>query len=80
MTTTQQTIIDEQTATTIRVLPLGGTVWLVLRDREQIGRVEYGTLDSDGQYVGDDELLEALVRERYDIPVSVEIQISASGI
>lgn len=58
-----------------RVKPLGGTTWSVLRDTEEIGRVDYGTLDAEGQYVGDDDALEALVREQYDIPADAEIRI-----
>jgi len=59
----------------IQITAQGGTTFSVTLvdgdEREFLGRMEYGTLDADGQYEQDDDEIVEAAREQFDIDESV---------
>ena len=48
------------------------TALRLIRSNRLLGRVEYGEIDEEGQYVGDDDEIIEHVRAEYDVDEEIE--------
>ena len=62
--------------TTVRITATGGTQFHVSRDGTFLGQMQFGSLDSDGQYEQDDDEIVESAREQFGFAATAEVIVS----